>query len=87
MVSRVFVPDRWLVICLDPELQGITLSESVFEGGRQPKPSLARSWAPEKVSRDLAAMEEACARAFSTHLGRDPTGSSIQQIEKIVLNP
>ncbi len=40
----------------------------------------------ETFSKDLAAMEEACAKVISTRLGCGTTVSSIQQSENIVLN-
>ncbi len=81
------MPDRGLVKCLNPGLQGIGQGDSVCEGEHameaKPSPTLSPY---ETNSRDPAAMEEASAKESSTHSGRDTTESSSQQSENNVLN-
>jgi hypothetical protein len=44
------VPDRRSVKCLDPGIQGISLGDSVSEGGGQPKTSPAPPGVPKRAA-------------------------------------
>jgi hypothetical protein len=67
-------------------MQGTGLSVSVHEGGQVTHAKPCHAMIPQETySRDLAVMDEKCARAFSIHSGWDTTESSIQQSENIVL--
>jgi hypothetical protein len=75
------VPYKRSVKCLDPGLQGIRLVTAHVKGAcNQAKPCPAPS-SQETGSGDPAAMEEACAKIYPTHLGCDTIHRDQQSTE------